>query len=199
MRRGFKKEANSLARDVRKELGLELVAPLDPWKLAQYLEIPVWRLKDFRAEAPTAYRHFAQIKSSEFSAVTVFLGCQRVIVHNDAHSMGRQSSNLAHELSHALLLHPPAPALDSNGCRDWDKEREDEANWLAGTMLISEEAALKIARIGWSEREAATEYGVSDQMIRFRLNMTAARTRVYLSRRKVISHTDQTFPSFHRQ
>src|SRR5260370_1706656 len=98
---------------------------------------------------------------AEFSAVTVFRGFERTILHNESHSPGRQSSNLAHELSHALLLHPPAPALDSLGCRDWDPVLEMEADWLAGALLIPDEAALHIARRGLDEQSAADNFGVS--------------------------------------
>src|SRR5579859_3730759 len=41
MRRGFKKEANEIALEIRAELGLGPRAPLDPWKLAQHLLIPL--------------------------------------------------------------------------------------------------------------------------------------------------------------
>ena len=34
MRRGFKTQANQIAREVRGELGLGPTDPLDPWKLA---------------------------------------------------------------------------------------------------------------------------------------------------------------------
>jgi hypothetical protein len=34
LRRGFKSEANDIAREIRGELGLKLVDPLDPWRLA---------------------------------------------------------------------------------------------------------------------------------------------------------------------
>ena len=78
----------------------------------------------------------------------------RLVVYNDAHDPVRQRSDLAHELSHALLQHPPKPAIDHRGCRDWDPEMEEEANWLAGALLVSEEAALTIARRGMSPTSA---------------------------------------------
>jgi Zn-dependent peptidase ImmA (M78 family) len=101
-----------------------------------------------------------------------------MIVYNDAHSRGRQASDITHELAHALLQHPPAPALDHRGCRHWDPELEEEADWLAGVLLITEDAALAIVRNGLSLEEAAAKYGVSTQMVQFRVNMTGARRRV---------------------
>lgn len=184
-RRGFKTEANSLTADVRSELGLSMFAPLDPHALASWLEIPIIRLSEFAERAP-AVRHLLEIEQEVFSAVTVFAGSQRTIVHNDAHAPTRQRSNLTHELAHGLLLHPPTPALDNTGCRHWDQDIEDQANWLSGALLVPESAAMAIAKGRWTVASAAEHFGVSPAMIRFRLNTTGARRRVQRSRRATL-------------
>ncbi len=183
LQRGFKSEANDLARDIRKELKLAPTDRLDPWLLASHLDISVVTLSTMRVDAPLAVAHFSATDPSAFSAVTVFSGVARLIVHNDAHSPGRQASNLAHELAHALLQHPPTPALDDRGCRDWDHDLEDEADWLGGALLVSEEAALLVVRQRLALPEAAGLYGVSETMMRFRLNVTGAHVRIERTRR----------------
>lgn len=182
LRRGFKTEAESIAREIREELGLTSIERLDPWLLAEHLAIPIVPLSTLAHVVPDAVRHFQLSGRGAFSALTVFEGTKRMIVHNDAHSEERQASNLGHELAHALLLHPPTPPLNEHGCRNWDQEIENEANWLAGALLVPEEAALFIARNGWSVTTAAKEYGVSKAMIRFRLNVTGAQCRIQRSR-----------------
>lgn len=182
LRRGFKTEANEIACETRAELRLAKSAPLDPRKLAEHLEIPVITLSSFRNLIPDAAGYFLGAHHRDFSAVTVFCGLERTILHNDSHSAGRQSSNLAHELSHALLLHPATPPIDSRGCRDWDPGLEAEAEWLAGALLISDEAALQIVRSEMPDDRAIALYGVSLSMLQFRLNVTAARRRVARSR-----------------
>ncbi|MCX6071145.1 MAG: ImmA/IrrE family metallo-endopeptidase [Chloroflexi bacterium] len=184
LRRGFKTEANDVAREVRATLGLRLADPLDPWALARDLGVPLVPLSEFRRDAGIASRHFATMERGAFSAMTVFDGSRRMIVYNDAHSRGRQASDIAHELSHALLQHRPGAALDVRGCRDWDQEQEEEADWLAGALLVSEEAALVIARSGAATHDAALSYGVSPRMLQFRLNMTGARRRAALGKRR---------------
>lgn len=184
MRRGFKTEANEVAREVRAELRLRTEDPLDPWKLAAHLEIPIIGLSEYRVELPECVRQFSSKDQGAFSAVTVFRGPARMIVHNDYHFLGRQASNLAHELSHALLLHPPTPALDHRGCRNWDDEVEDEADWLAGALLVSEEAALAVVRRKLSVEAAAALYGVSPKMMQFRINVTGARVRIARGQRR---------------
>lgn len=177
LRRGFKTEANEIAREVRMELGLGLTARLDPWQLAHRLDIPVLALSDLGEHAPGAVHHFQEVDASEFSAVTVFRGSRRVVVHNDAHSRGRQASDVGHELAHGLLLHEPSPALDHDRSRLWNPEMEEEADWLAGAILVSDEAAFSIAARRVPIDLAAEHYGVSEPMMRFRLNVTGAYKR----------------------
>jgi Zn-dependent peptidase ImmA (M78 family) len=187
-RRGFKTEANALAAEVRGELELGMFDTLNPQALAESLEIPIVRLSEFVEEAP-AVAHLLEVEQEVFSAVTVFAGPRRTIVHNDAHARTRQHSNLAHELAHALLLHPPTPALDNVGCRHWDQDVEDEANWLGGVLLIPEPAAMAIAKGHWTATTAAEHFDVSPAMIRFRLNATGAVRRVQRSRRAMSGRT----------
>ncbi len=181
-RRGFKSEANAIAREVRAELGLWAHDRLDPWELAPHLDVRVIALSAFGGDAPQAVRHFTEMDIGAFSACTVFAGRRRTIVHNDRHSFGRQVSNVTHELSHALLLHDPTPALNDRGCRFWNQSTEDEAQWLAGALLVTEDAALRVARGHIPPVVAAQELGVSERMIVYRLNVTGARQRVARSR-----------------
>ena len=174
LRRGFKSEAAALAREVRSELGLGPCDRLDPILLARHLEIPVVPLSAFSGTVPGA-RHFLSIDRQAFSALTVFDGHRRMIVHNDAHYEARQNSNLAHELAHPLLFHEPFPALDSlTGCRHWNDTNEQEANWLSGELLLTSEMALTVARGHLTKEAALEQFGVSESMLRWRLNATGA-------------------------
>src|SRR5689334_8571553 len=112
LRRGFKAEANAHAVALRSELRLEAHAPLCPWRLADYLELPVIPLSALRQYEPDGVRYLAGSGRDLFSAVTIFVGRhgrKRVVVHNDSHARPRQAANLAHELGHAILCHPPTP------------------------------------------------------------------------------------------
>ena len=100
-----------------------------------------------------------------------------IILLNNGHSIGRRNSDLAHEISHALLAHPPTQPFDHTGNRSFDKDMEDEANCLAGYILIPNEAAQKIVWSGHDPEAACDEYGVSRRMLDFRLNTSGARKR----------------------
>lgn len=181
-RRGFKTEASTLGAEIRRELGLRALDRLDPFRLAAHLDIPVIPLSTLREFAPDAARHLLEVEPHAFSAVTVFEGRRRRIVYNDEHTIGRQNNSVGHEVAHGLLLHEPRPAIDDYGCRLWDQDVEDEANWLSGVLLVPEDAALAVAR-GWkSEADAAEYLGVSAALLTWRLNMTGAHRRVQRAR-----------------
>lgn len=180
LRRGFKKEANDYAREFREELLLSAHEPLCPWLLAKHLEIPVLELTFFESFNPEATQTLTGEAQNQFSAVSIFSGRRRVVIHNDAHHPHRQAANLAHELGHAILLHPPTPPFTDDGERNYSseiKKLEEEANWLGPALLISEEAALHIYRSQMPIDEASQTYGVSEQLINMRINVTGAKKR----------------------
>lgn len=180
LRRGFKKETNEYAKEFRVELGKKSFEPLCPWSLANHLSIPVLKLSQLNA-AEDAIQYLTITDQEVFSAVTVFNGRKRLIVHNDSHHPRRQAANISHELSHAVLGHSPTPPFTDSGERFLNttiQELEDEANWMGSALLISEEAALHIVRKKIPLQEAVTLYGASQQLIQMRINVTGAKRRV---------------------
>lgn len=186
-RRGFKAHANKHAKELREELGRKPHESLCPWDLARSLEIPVLTLSSFAESNPEAVATLLNQCQDEFSAISVFSGRKRLIVHNDAHHHHRQAANIAHELSHAILLHPPTPPFTTDGQRNYSAdvaEAEEEANWLGPALLISEEAALHIVKSGIKFAEASAIYGASESLIRMRINVTGAVKRAAYKSRK---------------
>src|SRR5258708_3394993 len=97
LRRGFKTEAKDLALEVRGELDLRAYSPLCPFALAESLRIPVFTLKALVAVDAGIAEHVALLVDehrSAFSAITVFNGRRRCIVHNHRHVLVRQRSNV---------------------------------------------------------------------------------------------------------
>jgi hypothetical protein len=182
LRRGFKTEASWYSKSVRAELGLRPHDPISPWALAAHLDLPVVTLSSFVEAQPeaVAYLH-SDAGQGEFSAITANLGGRRIIIHNDAHDLKRQAADLAHEIAHGLLLHVLAPLTGVTGKRNYDRDIEDEANWLGPTLLLPDEAAMLIAiRISEGRLtmlQASDEYGISDPLLRMRLNVSGANIR----------------------
>jgi Zn-dependent peptidase ImmA (M78 family) len=102
------------------------------------------------------------------------IGNARVIIINDGSSPARIAADIAHELSHLLLLHPSHRLISAEGGRHYDAELEAEANWLGPALLVSDEAAVSVARRGLSLEQAASIYGVSEPLMQMRLNISGA-------------------------
>lgn len=167
-RRGFQAEANRIAVRIREQMGLEAIAPLNPIAVCERFEIRLLKLSELKTGSP-----FLGNDSSVFSAVTVPCGFNMAIVHNDSHHPNRQRSNICHELAHCFLGHKSTPPLTKTGERARDGGVEAEANFLAGALLVPKEAAIHIVTNGL-EPHAQRMYGVSQQMLTYRLHVSGA-------------------------
>ena len=184
MRRGFKIEAERIAQEIRGELGLRPSDRLNPYLLAEHLGIPIYAMKDLCAGVGNSSFtfYFSVVDPETFSAITVFIGLRRMIVHNESHHPNRQSSDIAHEIAHALLEHQPAQLLDGVGQRFWNAEMEDEAGWLGAALLVPRAGALGMARSGKPSEEIAEHYGVSGSLCQWRVRQTGVLKQVERSR-----------------
>jgi Zn-dependent peptidase ImmA (M78 family) len=133
------------------------------------------KLSDFQLTHPEASNYLLRgTGKDEFFAMTLCGVSPKVIIYNDGQSRGRTAADIAHELAHLLLLHPPHRLADATGRRHFDAELEAEANWLGPAILVSEEAALVVANQGLRLGDAASAYGVSEELMQMRLNVTGA-------------------------
>src|SRR6266511_2794545 len=101
LRRGFKAEANRIALGMRLDLGLPPEAPLDLYAAARTLHVTVVPISAFADRLPDAVAQIMRTDPHAWSAgLLPMSSTRRILLHNDAHSPGRQSSNIAHELAH---------------------------------------------------------------------------------------------------
>jgi IrrE N-terminal-like domain len=175
LRLGFKSESERLSLAVRLELDLDPSDRFEPRRLADHLGIPVVMLEELRPHAEAAVDHLHGEGVREFSAATVFRGTRRLVIANSAHPPGRQANSLAHELAHVLLEHEPGPALDELGTRRWRGDDEEEADWLAGSLLVPRAGIIPVMNgCGRDVDAAAAHFGVSRELMRWRFNQTGA-------------------------
>ena len=175
--RGFKAQANRIAVGVRHQLGLRPEDPIALSQLAKRMHIELVSLKHVMCD-PDHVRQLSVRDPSAFSAVLIPLeGSRKLILYNHKHSKGRRNSSIAHELSHALLAHPPSPPFESPGHRALNTRVEQEANCLSGHLLLPNEAAISIVWSSEPESSVLERYGVSRQMLEYRLNASGARVR----------------------
>ncbi len=193
--RGFKAEAERISLELRDELGLSASNALDCLALATHIGIPVLPLGELVANGARreSIRHLMR-RDAGFSALTVCVGTSRLIVYNTASPPGRRANSLAHELAHVILGHPASPALGDGGCRSWDRDLEDEADWLAAAMLVPRDGALEWLSSDADLARGARHFGVSKQLFSWRAHQTGV-IRQLASRRGKASRGRRTLRS----
>jgi hypothetical protein len=94
-------------------------------------------------------------------------------------------------MSHLVLEHEFIQVLlTTDGYRAFNPDKEDEADWLGGELLIPHAAAERAARLDWDDEQVAEAYDVSVPLARMRMNYSGARRivankRAYAARRYV--------------
>jgi len=190
-RRGFKTWSEETAGRVRQALRIAPDAPLNPALLAELLKTPVLSPEQFPDLSSEVVERLVSVHRGEWSAITVTEGLHRLIVLNSAHSSTRQNSSLAHEIAHVILNHEPslmflAPGSGVN-LRTHNKDQEEEAGWLSSCLLLPRAALLSIRRKRLTDEQACSEYIVSREMLRYRLNATGVDLQMRRLRRVTAS------------
>jgi IrrE N-terminal-like domain len=174
--RGFKADAKRRSLDVRRAAGFGDNEPLDCYRLADVLRIRIVRLSELEPTKHT--HHLSKVEPEALSAATVRRGDRIGIWLNDSHAPERQKSSLAHEIAHVVLDHKDTPPLNDHGCRVYHAGVEAQADYLGSVLLVTDDAALSIARAGTTVADAARGFGVSRQLMQWRVNDSGARVRV---------------------
>lgn len=186
-RRGFKTSSEETASKIRRKLQLASHAPIDPAAVAQLLSIPILKPEDLAELSTDVRSRLLHNHSETWSAITVSDGNRHLIVLNPMHASTRSNSSLAHEIAHVILGHEPSmmyvTAKGEVALRTHNKDQEDEANWLAGCILLPRDALLHIRKVGMTDDQVCIGYGVSPAMFRFRVNATGVDVQVRRTQR----------------
>ena len=176
MRRGFKAWCERTSREYHSSLGVPLTNPLDPRRVASLLGVRVTTPEAIPGLSRETVVHLTRVDRDSWSAVAISHNGKRLVVLNSGHSEARQTSSLAHELAHIILNHTTDQAvLSDEGFLfrgNYDADQEQEANWLAGCLLVPRDGLLAAGRRNSDHRYLAMRFGVSIDMIAWRLRMT---------------------------
>ena len=176
MRRGFKAWSERTSVEYRRALGIPLAVALDPYRLAELLGVRVTTAERIPTLTKESLHQLTVEDRESWSAVTLCLGDRRLVILNSGHSPVRQTSSLVHELAHVILNHSSdSTRLSEEGLlfrACYDKEKEDEADWLAGCLLVPRDGLMEAYRKTQSNARLAGWFGVSEQMITWRLRKT---------------------------
>lgn len=187
MERGFKSRCEEMSLSMRAELGLKTTDPLAVNDLASYLGVLVWSVTQIEGLSLADIRQLVEVDADSWSAITVLASGREAIIFNPGHYGGRYSSDVMHELSHLILGHEPSTVFfigeGEVALRGFSKSAEEEANWLAGALLLPRDALVYLKRDQIPMPIACSSYGVSQRMLEYRLGVTGVNRQ--FNRRKV--------------
>ena len=173
LRRGFKSEAERIAKQVQAELGLSISESVEPKLIAELLGIEV-RAGD-ELIPRERFEELGDMQPDAFSACTLRPSPDRtVVVHNPLSPKTRWKSDIAHELAHTLLDHELSRVqrLGDVTFLSCDPVQEEEAAWLSGCLLLPRALLLAEIQRGAGARDIARKHGVSERMAQYRLDVT---------------------------
>jgi IrrE N-terminal-like domain len=192
MKKGFNKaQLERTSVELRKCIGLNHNEPIDCLTLLKHL--PNHLSKDFKIRAlqisemskyslcPTIIDTLCGQAKKEFSAVLLEVSGGFLILYNQSHSDSRITSTLAHEISHIVCGHKFNTLSMSSSdimLRQFPKEHEDEANWLAGCILLPREGLLWALKKGMNHEQIASHFSISIDMVRWRYNSTGVKNQL---------------------
>lgn len=180
--RGFVAEAQRIAVEERRDLGLRPTDPLDPWRLADLHGICVVDITSLTGAVDVTF--FTETKPAAFSGAILPRGHGAIIVENGSHTHPRRIATVTHEMAHVLLEHPFHGSLTDVDCIGTTGPLEEQAERLACELLVPRPAALAYARRDMSDTEVAQHLGVSEAKARQSMNLSGARRQVERERRK---------------
>lgn len=184
---GFKSQCERRSVEFRKRFGLAETDALPADKLAKELRVTVWSTTDIIGILPGTMDVLNDGTDQSWSALTMRLGPNHLIVHKPVASRGRRNNVVMHELSHIILGHELAQAcLLEDGSLvpgSFDQLQENEADWLAGTLLLPRPALLSIRKRHLTDSDACDELLVSAEMLNWRMKMTGVDYQLAHSRR----------------
>ncbi len=183
LKRGFKANAERLAKEYREKLNIHPCAALCAFKLAEYLQIPVYKITEFT----TNQLHIELLSGKngdEWSALTMITEVgTTIIIHNPFNSEARQQSDIMHELSHIICEHKHEKIVHDRpipfGMRnDYNQIYEEEAKCLGSTLQLASPCLLWALKKGMNHEEIANYFNASLDMVKFRINTTGIAKRV---------------------
>ena len=170
--RGFKTNAERTALEIRDAIDAHPQRPLDLEKVAA-----MFKAKIVAADSLVTIDRLHEIERLQafaFSACTFEIEGRPFIVYNPIRKKDRRASDIAHEISHLILGHTLSEIqyLDGVPFRTCRPDQEEEANVLAGTLLLPRAVLLAAARDGIHHAELARRHQVTEEMARYRWNVT---------------------------
>jgi Zn-dependent peptidase ImmA (M78 family) len=167
---------------------MTLEEPLPYRRLASQMGALVWTPEEIPNLAPQCIQDLTTIHASDWSAATIEENGTTLVIVNSEHSEARRANDVMHELSHIILNHEPARVdLSEDGylwLSSYDKDQEDEANWLGASLLLPRDGLLGVYKRKRLPEDLAEHFAVSVELVQWRINVTGIGHQVSRSSRR---------------
>lgn len=173
---------------LRSLLDLSDTQCLDPFALARHLDYRVLTLNDIPNLPVWARRHLED-RADLWSGAAITVRGRTIILLNSRHTKERMHATLMEELSHLWLGHTPSvirPDSSELNARTYDEDQESEAYATGAAALVPHTGLRQLVLTGKSIPSIARQYGVSRELIQYRLKVT--RLWKTLQRKRQIQH-----------
>lgn len=155
--------------------------------MAIHLGVTVWSVHDVEEMDVSDVSVLTDESDDSWAALTMRIGTENLVIYKPVSSQGRRNNVIMHELAHIILGHELADAciMDDGSLApgNFDQLQENEADWLAGALLLPRPALMSIRRRGVPDQRAREHYMVSQEMLQWRVRMTGVDYQLANSRR----------------
>jgi Zn-dependent peptidase ImmA (M78 family) len=175
-KRGFKSQCERRSVELRKTFGLQPYEPLLAMEVAKKSGVIVWTEQEIQGLSERDVKQLTATDPDSWAAFTMRFQDKHLIVYNSTQSPPRQNSVVMHEMAHILLGHELTSAFVTDEGYFvpvmYNVDQEEEADWLAGTLLLPRPALLSIRYRNLDNSTASEHFKVSSQMLTWRFRMT---------------------------
>jgi Zn-dependent peptidase ImmA (M78 family) len=177
-----------MSESYRQKLGISKFDPLDAFKLADHLQIPIYTVEEIFSDCLHDPAFSIMRDPAKFSAVWGFdEDGDKIIIHNIHHSAYRQQSNLMHEIAHILLNHQIPDAIRSMllpfNLHYYNPLHEQEAKYLGGALQLTRPGLQWALKRSFSEKQISEYFSASAEMVKYRLNVTGVLRQAFYKNR----------------
>jgi hypothetical protein len=164
--------------------------PLDPFALARFAKLLVVDFDQIQGLSPESREHLLGEAADEWSGGACSQPLPngwRIVILNPAHGLHRNRATLMEEISHVFLGHQPnrlAVVEKSDPrhvgvaggtkilTRDYNKSDEEAAYAVGAAALVPYACLRKAVLSGRSAEQIARRFGVSRQLVEYRIKVT---------------------------
>jgi len=186
---GFKAQAERISEAYRKELGLTIFCPLDAFRLAEYLEVPIVCITKTLSQDDLVKLIGTKSAPKDFSA-TRMINCDgdNIIIHNSNNSPYRQQSDIMHELAHVIRNHQTSIEVKRLcyllNLQSTNAVQEEEAKYLGACLQMTRAGLFWAFKRNFTYEQISAHFSASLDMVQYRVNSSGVAKQLEYKARK---------------